>query len=149
MLSSIAEARVGISQAPRSSACTRSLMPAGLLENMTTDQVSDLFAYLKTLKAPAKFKTVLDDPTNTAVTSTGDALGERGLRVVPFQLDAGHALGGVAEHADLAAQLGGGVLPEPLERRVRFRHEPPHRRRHRRTAGVALAGAPPLRNCTP
>src|SRR6185437_6173540 len=69
----------------------------------------------------------LDDGADATVTAAGDALGRRGLGVVPTDGEAPGAPGGVAEDGDLAVQLGHGGLAEPLERGVRFGDEPTDR----------------------
>ncbi len=58
----------------------------------------------------------LDHRAEAPVAPAGDALGQGGPRVVPLQLHPLGLRGGVAQQADLAAQLGDRVLAEPLER---------------------------------
>src|SRR4030095_8370005 len=58
----------------------------------------------------------LDDRAQAAVAPGGQALDQGGLRVGPGELHALGRAGAVAQQRDLAAQLLGRVLPEPLER---------------------------------
>ena len=66
---------------------------------------------------------LLDDRAHAPVAPADDALGGRGLRVVPADGQAPHRPGGVAEQVDLAGQLLDGVLAEPLERRLHLGDE--------------------------
>ena len=90
------------------------------------------------LERAARAPHALDDPADPAVAAARDALGERRRRVVPLHLRA-RALGRVAQQRDLAPQLVDAVLPEPLERRVRLRHEATDRHRAARLLRVLAA----------
>src|SRR5262249_22815002 len=80
----------------------------------------------------------LDRATDATVTARRDAFGERRARVVPLHLRA-RSLARVAQEADLAAELVDTVPPEPLERRLRLRHEPTDR--HGRAGLLAVLPA--------
>ena len=81
----------------------------------------------------------LDDRAEPPVAPRRQPLGQRGLGVVPRELEGLGAPGRVAQQVDLAAQLLDRVLAEPLERRERLGHEPADRRLDRRALGVAAA----------
>src|SRR5262245_54459301 len=68
---------------------------------------------------------ILDHGTEAPITTRSDAFDERRLRVVPLEVDAAVSLRGVAQQPDLALELDDRVLPEPLERGERLRHESP------------------------
>ena len=70
---------------------------------------------------------VLDDRTHATVAPAHEALHRGGLGVVPAQGQAPRRPRRVLQQAHLAAQLGHGVLAEPLERRVGLGHEAAHR----------------------
>src|SRR5207248_10318570 len=80
-----------------------------------------------------------DDGADAALAARGDSLGERGLGVMPTQLNGAIAPQVLSQESDLALQLGHAVLAEPLERRVGLGDEPADRRRHRRALVVAAA----------
>ena len=78
----------------------------------------------------------LDHRAQAAVPAAGQPLGQGRLRVVPLETDPPGPPQVMAQQADLAPQLHGRVLAEPLERRERLGHEPADRHRHRRRAPV-------------
>src|SRR5690606_525622 len=92
------------------------------------------------LEGPALAPDLLDDGPEAAVAAAEEALDDAGARVVPLDLDvaAPLALHGVAQQADLAAQLGLGVRPEPLDRGEGLRHEPADADRDRPLQAVGL-----------
>ena len=94
----------------------------------------------------------LDHRAHPPVAPAGQALGHRGRRVVPADGQArGRAGPRSRSSATLRSQLGHGVLPEPLERRVRLGHEAADRGDHRDRLVVAPAdldaAARPARRC--
>ena len=84
------------------------------------------------LERAAPAPDILDHRTQAAVPTTGDALCEGCLGIVPFELHAPGPSQIIAQQPDLARQLSHSVLAEPLERRERLGHETAHRHRHRR-----------------
>ena len=80
---------------------------------------------------------LLDDRAEPAVAPAGDALGQRGLGVVPLELDAlARAAAASGSRPILRCSSSTRVLPEPLERRERLGHEPAHRRLDATPVGV-------------
>ena len=90
------------------------------------------------LERAARAPDPLDDPADATVATRRDALGVRRRGIVPAHLRARLAEV-VADQVHLALQLGRAVLPEPLERRVRLRHEPADRRGARSPSSCTCA----------
>jgi hypothetical protein len=101
--------------------------------------VGEVEALAPFLEGPSGTPDALDDASDAAIAAARDAFDQRRARVVPLELDAADARRRVAQQVDLATQLVDSVLPEPLERRVRLRHEPADRGGDRCARRVALA----------
>ncbi len=91
------------------------------------------------LEGPPGPPHLLHDRPHAPVAPADDALGRRGLGVVPAQREAPGAAAASCSSPTLRRSSSHRVLPEPLERGVGLGHEAPHRGRHRHVAVVAAA----------
>ena len=110
--------------------------PAGVRGGLPPLQVEVLGPLLEGASVPPH---MLDHRAEPAVAPAGQAFGQGGRGVVPLELHAPGPAQVVAQQADLAPQLCGGVLPEPLERGERLGHEAADGHRHRRRPHMAPA----------